>query len=330
MYLAGDIGGTKTVIGLFDQSQGSHKPIREAVFPSRNFGALEQILEKFLVGSEKTAIHGAVFGVAGAIIDGRCKTTNLPWEIDERVLGSFLGTKKCRLLNDLEAMAFGMLNLPEKDLISLNPNGGQRKPGNVAVLAAGTGLGEAFLIWDGTRYHTVATEGGHTDFAPQDEIETDLLRFLMRRFGNHVSYERILSGPGIYNVYSFLVERAEQPLHAKVAETLTSGGDPSASVSELGLSGEDPICRSALELFCRIYGAEAGNLALKILALGGVMIGGGIAPRLLPILQSGIFLESFLRKGRFANFMKTLPLHMATNPRVAIIGSADYALQLLS
>lgn len=329
MYLAGDIGGTKTVIGLFDQASGSHHPIREAVFPSRNFGALEQILDKFLTGTEKSSIQGAAFGVAGAIIDGRCKTTNLPWELDQRTLGAFLGTMKCRLLNDLEAMAFGMLNLPEKDLVALNPNAGPRKPGNVAVLAAGTGLGEAFLIWDGSRYHTVATEGGHTDFAPQDEIETDLLRFLLNRFGNHVSYERILSGPGIYNVYSFLVDRADQEPHPKVAETLEAGGDPSAAVSELGLAQEDKLARETLELFCRIYGAEAGNLALKILARGGVMIGGGIAPRLFPILGHSIFLESFLRKGRFAEFMKTLPLHMAINPRVGIIGAADYALQLI-
>jgi glucokinase len=329
MYLAGDIGGTKTVVGLFDRASGSHHPVREAIFPSRNFGALEQILDKFLTPSEKSDIQGAAFGVAGAIIDGRCKTTNLPWELDQRTLGAFLGTMKCRLLNDLEAMAFGMLNLPEKDLVALNPNAGPRTPGNVAVLAAGTGLGEAFLIWDGSRYHTVATEGGHTDFAPQDEIETDLLRFLINRFGNHVSYERILSGPGIYNVYSFLVDRAGEEPHPKVAETLASGGDPSAAVSELGLAGEDRLARETLELFCRIYGAEAGNLALKILSRGGVMVGGGIAPRLFPILGHEIFLESFMRKGRFAHFMKTLPLHMATNPRVAIIGAADYALQMI-
>jgi len=326
MFVAGDVGGTKSVIGLFDRAGGSQQPLREAVFPSRNFGSLEQILEKFLTPAERGSIRGAAFGVPGAVFDGRCKTTNLPWELDQRHIGAFLGTAHCKLLNDLEAMAFGIIKLPDHEMIALNPNAGPRKPGNVAVLAAGTGLGEAFVIWDGTRHHIVATEGGHTDFAPQDEIETDLLRFLLRRFGNHVSYERILSGPGIYNVYSFFVDRDGVEPHPKITETLASGGDPSAAVSELGLEGSDALARQTLELFCRIYGAEAGNLALKIMATGGVMIGGGIGPKLLPIMSSGIFIESFFRKGRFATFMKTLPVLMARNPRVAVIGAADFAM----
>jgi glucokinase len=191
-------------------------------------------------------------------------------------------------------------------------------------------LGEAFLFWDGHRYHTIATEGGHTDFAPQDVVENDLLRFLIGRFGNHVSYERILSGPGLFNVYSFMIERLCGSLHPKVAQALAEGEDPSAIVSELGLSNADAIAKETLDLFCRIYGAEAGNMALKILAVGGVMIGGGIAPKILPVLKNGLFLQSFLRKGRFANFMKSLPLLLTTNPRVGIIGAAEYALEMAS
>ena len=329
MILAGDIGGTKTVLGLFDPNRGSRDPVREEVFPSRNFGSLEQILERFL-GTTPPKIQAAAFGVAGAILDGHCLTTNLAWEMDERELATALGTPRCKLLNDLESMAYGMLYLPETDLISLNPDAGPRKKGNVAVLAAGTGLGEAFLFWDGNRYHTIATEGGHTDFAPQDVIENHLLRFLIDRFGTHVSYERSLSGPGIYNVYSFLVERNGTGPHPKVAEALARDEDPSAVVSELGLANADPTSRETLELFCRIYGAEAGNMALKILAVGGVMIGGGIAPKILPVLQNGLFLQGFLRKGRFATFMKSLPLFLTTNPRVAIIGAAEYALGMVA
>lgn len=329
MYLAGDIGGTKTVIGLFDPKRGSRDPIREEVFPSRNFGSLEQILDRFL-GSDRPKIEAAAFGVAGPIIGGSCRTTNLPWELDEEDLCVALGTKYCKLLNDLESMAYGMLYLPDSDLIPLNPDAGPRKKGNVAVLAAGTGLGEAFLFWDGNRYHTIATEGGHTDFAPQDVVENDLLRFLIGRFGNHVSYERILSGPGLYNVYSFMIERLGGSLHPKVAHALAEGEDPSAIVSELGLSNADSIAKETLDLFCRIYGAEAGNMALKILAVGGVMIGGGIAPKILSVLKNGLFLQSFLRKGRFASFMKSLPLLLTTNPRVGIIGAAEYALEMAS
>ncbi len=318
MILAGDIGGTKTVLALYD---GSATPIREAVFKSQDFPQFDQILHQFL-GDTPHTIRAICLGVAGPIRDGECKTTNLPWLLSEKELAKNFGVDKVRLLNDLEAAAYGMLFLNEDEQVTLNK--GTKSKGNIAVIAAGTGLGEAMLYWDGESYIPMASEGGHADFAPRSDQEVALLQYLQKDFG-HVSYERILSGPGFYNVYCFLRDSgfAEEPewLREKLMQ-----GDKSAIVSEMGLTKKDPNCVEALSLFASIYGAEAGNLALKFFSVGGVFVGGGIAPKLLSKLQDGAFMRGFTEKGRYADLMCSIPVHVAQNSRTPLIGAAHFAM----
>ncbi len=324
MILAGDIGGTKTVIGLFEESNHHLQAIREESFPSQSHGTLEEILDRFLASRPRPSLQAACFGVAGPVVEGKSKATNLPWELDEHKLAEALGVPRTKLLNDLEAAAYGMLHLDPADLCLLQA--GVKRAGNIAVIAAGTGLGEAILYWDGKSHHPIASEGGHTDFAPQTDFEIELLVFLRREFG-HVSYERLLSGPGLFNIYRFLRDSgfAIEPewLRSRIAQ-----GDPSAMISQIGLAGEHPLCTRALDLFISVYGAEAGNLALKALAIGGVYVGGGIAPRILPKLQDGAFIHAFTDKARFAELLRTIEVKVALNPRTPLIGAAHYALRL--
>lgn len=324
MILAGDIGGTKTVIGLFDEAGDRLRPVDENTFPSRGHGTLEEILDRFLRGRAGPALRGACFGVAGPVVEGRCKTTNLPWELDEEKLADALRIPRVKLLNDLEATAYGMLHLDPTDLCVLQP--GLKRNGNIAVIAAGTGLGEAMLYWDGKRHHPLASEGGHGDFASQTDLEVELLVYLRREFG-HVSYERLLSGPGLFNIYRFLRDSGFAPEPQWLRERI-SQGDPSAVVSQLGLAGEHPLCAKALDLFTSVYGREAGNLTLKALAVGGVYVGGGIAPKILSKLQDGTFVGAFTDKGRLAELMRTIEVKVALNPRAPLIGAAHYALTL--
>lgn len=332
LFLAGDIGGTKTTLALMRaKGDGTLAACREETFRSAEHPSLEEIISRFLKGGETASLGGACFGVAGAIIGGRCKTTNLPWpEMCEAGLAKASGAPRARLLNDLEAMAYGMLFLREDELVDLNP-ASTRGPvkGHAAVLAAGTGLGEAILSWNGTRHLPIASEGGHCSFAPQTELEVELWRHLRNRFSGHVSYERILSGPGFADLFSFLRESGRFPESPALAAELAACADMAgrnAVVSRLGLAGTDAVCKATLETFASIYGAEAGNLALKCMATGGVFIGGGIAPKILPALQSGAFLEGFLAKGRFAGLLKTLPVRVATNPKTPIIGAGYHIL----
>ena len=325
MLLAGDIGGTKTVLSLFDGTGDELRPVRDGTFPSQGHATFQEILAQFLGGRTDLGLCAACFGVAGPIVDGHCKTTNLPWELDEGELARAVGAQRVKLLNDLEAAAYGMLFLRPDELAPLNPDAAPRRNGNVAVLAAGTGLGEAILYWDGRRYHPLASEGGHADFAPQDEREIQLLRWLRAKFGGHVSYERILSGPGLFNVFCFLRETGSYQESPALAGHLRAAADPSAAVTRLGLAGEDPLCVATLDMFCALYGAEAGNLALKCMALGGVFVGGGIAPKILPALQRGGFVKAYLDKGRFGTLLRTLPVSVALNPRAPLLGAAHYA-----
>ncbi|MDE2321035.1 MAG: glucokinase [candidate division NC10 bacterium] len=324
MILAGDIGGTKTVIGLFEEAGNRLHAIREGTFSSQSYSMLEEILSQFLGSGSHPSLRVACFGVAGPVIEGRTKATNLPWELDERNLATALCVPQVKLLNDLEAAAYGMLHLEPTDLRVLQP--GLTRKSNIAVIAAGTGLGEAILYWDETRYHPIATEGGHADFAPCSDLEVDLLGYLQKEFG-HVSYERVLSGPGLFNIYRFLLARSEVPepewLQKRIAE-----GDPGTVVSEIGLAEEHPLCTEALELFCSVYGAEAGNLALKAFAIGGVYVGGGIAPKILPKLQDGTFTRAFADKGRFADLLRSIEVKVTLNLRVPLIGAAHYGLKL--
>lgn len=323
MILAGDIGGTKTVLGLFEPTATGLNQINEATFPSRGAPTFEGVLDQFLDANRGHSIHAACFGVAGPVIDGHCKTTNLPWHLGEADLATHLGASRVKLLNDLEAAAYGMLYLKDEELTILSPGAEARRNGNVAVIAAGTGLGEAFLYWDGTHHQPVASEGGHCDFAPRNSLEVDLLIYLRHKFGAHVSYERILSGPGISNLYGFFRDRGDHPESPEVAAALASG-DPNATITRFGLDGTDPLCVATLKLFATIYGAEAGNLALKCLART-VFVGGGIAPRILPVLQQGGFLEAFLAKGRFDSLMHDIRVSVAMNPRAPLLGAANFA-----
>jgi len=324
MILAGDIGGTKTVIGLFEQAGDRMQAVREETFPSKSHASLEAILNRFLGGGSRPALRSACFGVAGPVIEGKSKTTNLPWELDELTLGKALQVPRVKLLNDLEAAAYGMLHLDPTDLCVLQP--GLKRQGNIAVIAAGTGLGQAILYWDGEHHHPIASEGGHADFAPHTESEMELLIYLRREFG-HVSCERLLSGPGLFNIYRFLRDSgyATEPewLRQRIAQ-----GDPGAVISQIGLAGEHPLCTKALDLFSSIYGGEAGNLALKALAVGGVYVAGGIAPKILPRLQDGTFVHAFTDKGRLSDLMQSIEVKVALNPRAPLIGAAHFALRL--
>src|SRR3989304_6253743 len=326
MILAGDLGGTKTVLALYHEVSGRVETIREEIFKSQDFPQFEQVLKRFLEGSGQLQIRAMSLGVPGPVIDGRCKTTNLPWHLDEQQLGKAFGVKTVRLLNDLQAAAYGMLFLPASEMVALNQGNTLETKGNIAVIAAGTGLGEAFLYWDGRNYFPVASEGGHVDYAPQGDREIELFRFLRSEFG-HVSYERILSGPGLFNSYRFLRDTGVFPEPAWLREKL-QGGDPGVTITQIGLARGHSLCIGTLALFASIYGSEAGNLALKVLAVGGGYIGGGVAPKILDKLKDGAFMRAFLNKGRYTDLLMQIPVRVALNSRAALIGAAHYALRI--
>lgn len=324
--LAGDLGGTKTVLALYRQTAEGLRPLRQETFKSQPFSSFDNILKRFWKGPAKKNISRICLGVPGPVRDGRVITTNLPWLLDERQLARSTGAGKVRLLNDLQAAAYGMLFLKEKDFVVLNPGAPPRQPGNMAVIAAGTGLGEAFLYRSGRGYHPVASEGGHTDFAPRNDQEAALLRFLCAQYG-HVSYERLLSGPGLFNIYRFLKASGVATEPDWLKKTLQKD-DPGAVITRLALKKRHKLCMQAVDLFVSIYGAEAGNLALKVLATGGVYIGGGIAPKILKKLQEGSFMESFVNKGRYKRLLSEVPVRVALNSAAPLIGAAHYALRL--
>lgn len=326
MILAGDIGGTKTVLALFEESQGVLRAAREETFPSREHARFGDLVSAFLA-KQRPALRAACFGVAGAVIGGRVRTTNLPWTLEENALAESLGARRVKLLNDLEATAYGMLFLAPEASVVLQPGAERGRRGHRAVIAAGTGLGEAMLYDDGAHFHPVASEGGHADFAPRTEQEIELLRFLRAKLGGHVSTERVLSGPGLRNVYDFLRRSEGVPEPGWLAERMREE-DPSAVITQAALAEQDPVCSAALELFVSLYGAEAGNHALRCLALGGVWVGGGIAPKILPALRGGGFLAAFRDKGRFAKLLEGLEVRVALEPRTALLGAAHYALRI--
>jgi glucokinase len=327
MILAGDIGGTKTNLALFEPDGDELRHVREASFPSRQHRTFQEIVVAFLGPGARPPLKAACFGVAGAVIEGQCRTTNLPWFLDEKDLAGITAAPRVKLLNDLEAMAYGMLFLKTEEQSLLNAGIQPRRKGNIAVIAAGTGLGESMLHWDGERYRPVASEGGHSSFAPQSDLEIELWQFLRKKHGEHVSNERVLSGPGFRSLYEFLRQRTGTPEPNWLSERQTQM-DPNAAVAEAALARRDVVCTATLELFCLIYGAEAGNLALKCMAVGGVYIGGGIAPKLLPALQAGSFLQGFRAKGRFQPFLTEIPVAVALNPKTPLLGAAHFALHM--
>jgi glucokinase len=320
MILAGDTGGTKTVLALCNDD-GSI--IREAIFPCAEFPSLEAIVEKFL-GGEKPSLAGACFGVAGPVEGTTAKITNLPWTIDASVLSKALGGAPVALLNDLQATALGALVI---DKFAVLQDGKVPPNGTIAVIAPGTGLGEAMLVHDGRRYVALPSEGGHADFAPGTDEEIELLRFLRAKYGRHVSNERVLSGAGIGDLYDFVREKSGTPAPQSLVDQMAHG-DKNAVVATVALAKGDPVCVRALEMFVEMLGAEAGNLALRGLATGGVVIGGGIPPKILPALQSGALVARLCEKGRFSAWARSLSVRVALEPKAALYGAAHFARNL--
>ena len=317
MILAGDIGGTHSRLALLDPKNPA-APTQVVIFESRSHTSLREIIFTYLKQT-KAKPTVACFGIAGAVRHGTCHTTNLPWSIDQKELGEALGIPFF-LLNDLEASAYG-LRLLRPDEFQVLQEGSPQK-GNAVLLSAGTGLGEAGLYWDGTNHQPFASEGGHADFAAQTDEELELFRFLHKE-NSHVSYERLVSGPGLYSLYRFLVETGREA-PCKAVESRDPAKAPSRIISELGVSQNDPTCQHVLKLFVTFYGAAAGNASLHFLAIGGVYLGGGIAPQLVKEFQSGAFIEAFIRKGRFEDFMRSIPVRIILNPRTALLGAAEY------
>ena len=327
LILAGDIGGTKTHLALFSLQGEKLQAEIKKTFPSKRYPGLEPVIEEF-IADQQVSISRACFGIAGPVVDGQVKTPNLPWVVDSINIAQRFKLDSVALLNDLEAAAYGIFTLEPQELFTLNEGvSGQR--GNKVLIAAGTGLGEATLYDDGRDHHPSASEGGHGDFAPTDETQIDLLRYLIKKCG-HVSYERVVSGPGIGNIYGFLRDtgRLEEPDWLK--EKISASEDASAVISQEGLAGNSAICVQALNLFVSVYGAEAGNLALRGKATGGVYIGGGIAPKILAKLEDGTFMRAFLHKGRYLELLSGMPVRVILNDQAALQGAAFYAVRLQS
>jgi glucokinase len=320
MILAGDVGGTKTSLALYRREARGLLRNRMATYGSRQHAGLDSILRDFLSGGG--SVERACIGVAGPVEDGRCRLTNLDWEVDEASLRRTLGVREAYLVNDLQATASSLPFLQESDRAVIKAGVADPR-GNMAVLAAGTGLGEGFLVGSAAGYIPLASEGGHVDFAPRDERETRLLAVLRAKYG-HVSVERILSGPGLYDVYRFLRDvegMAEDPgISADV-----DGGEPQRAIVRHGLAGGPGACAETVRVFCSLYGAEAGNLALQYLATGGVYLGGGIAPAILPALRRGEFLSAFHDKGRMRNLLSRVPVVVILDPAAPLLGAAAYA-----
>jgi glucokinase len=320
MILAGDIGGTNARLAYFQPQNGHLQLVSERVFPSREHKELGEIVSRF-VDESGTRPEAACFGIAGPVRNGRVETSNLPWVIEQSRLAKQIQTPATLLINDLEASAWGIGALADTDLVPLNHVSGP-VVGNQAVVAPGTGLGEAGLFWDGTRHHVFACEGGHTDFAPQGELQMELLRYLTARFG-HVSYERILSGPGLVSVYEFLRDNGHGKESPEVSAAFQNG-DAAAAISKAAL-GNDELASKALDVWIAVYGAEASNLALKIMATGGLFLAGGISPKILGKLKGPRFMENFLDKGRMRPLVESMPVYVVTNDKAGLLGAARCA-----
>lgn len=323
MILAGDIGGTKTNLALYDMEAGKLILRQFTSYPSKDYARLSDMIRLFLGEDGLGKVKNTCFGVAGPVRDGVVQLTNLPWSVNAREIQAELHFPTVHLLNDLLANAWGIFTLEPQELLSLNPDGQTGQPGNRALIAAGTGLGEAGLYWDGKTYHPFAGEGGHVSFGPDDALGDELLLFLRKEHG-HVSWERVLSGMGMKNLYRFFRQRSGQPEPQWLTDQIAHG-DLAAVATKAGLEETDPVCVQALDYFTQNYGAAAGDLALSMLALGGVYLGGGIAPKILPKLQSPIFMKAFTNKGRLSPMLATAPIYVILNDKTALQGAAWYA-----
>ena len=328
MLIAGDIGGTKTDLAIYSTDAGPHAPLVQTQVHSADYPNLQAAVAEFLVQA-KVSVDVASFDVAGPVINGHVKATNLPWTMDERSLASDLNLKSAHLMNDLEAVARAVPVLRSADLITINQ--GQPVPrGPIAVIAPGTGLGESFLTWDGTGYQAHSSEGGHSDFAPTDERQIRLLRHLLKSF-DHVGVERVCSGIGTPNIYEFLRDEEKIPEAPEVAQLIATAKDHTKAIVESAADPHHPceLSRQTIDMLVSILAGEAGNLALKVLATGGVYIAGGVALHLLEVLQQPQFMQSFTNKGRFKELMEHFPIYVITT-RAALLGAASFGLQRLN
>lgn len=321
MILAGDVGGTKVHLALYDFTNGQLEHRRDERFPAKEYSGLEEIVKEFLGGDK---VSSACFGVPGPVRNGRLRLTNLPWTLDSRELAMHLSIEHVFLINDLEANGYGIAELNADQIYTL-AEGDSSQVGNRALVAAGTGLGEGLLIWNGKQHIPYPSEGGHTDFAPRNEDEIDLLRYLKQKYSGRISYERVVSGMGLTNVYEFLREVRGLDEPAWLAEKIAAVDDPNAVITEMALAAKSEICEKALDMFVSVYGAEAGNLALKVLSVGGVYIGGGIAPRILEKMKDGTFMRAFTDKGRLSQLLINMPVRVILESRAALMGAAAYA-----
>jgi glucokinase len=326
VLLVGDVGATHARLALISREHGLARPVREANLPSRRYDSLEALVGEFLTPPPGVSIERAVFAVAGPVVRGCAELTNLGWVVDEETLGTALGIPVVRLLNDLVALAYAVPQLTPDALHTLQ-RGERVERGAIAVVAPGTGLGEAFLTWDGVAYRAHPSEGGHADFAPADALQEELLAWLRGRF-DHVSYERVCSGSGLPNLYDFLKERGTAPEEPWLAERLTASDDRSPVMVDAAFDRRAPsaLALAALDLFATILAAEAGNAALRLLATGGVYLGGGMPRRVLPLLERESFVVRFREKDRMAELLVRIPLHVIVARGVALSGAACVAL----
>lgn len=327
--LAGDIGGTKTDLAIFSSDRGPHNPIVSTTVRSADYPDLHSAAQAFLTSTGER-VDAAVFGVAGPVVEGKAVGTNLPWALDETLLAQALQIERVKLLNDLQAIAHGVPHLEPEDIYTLNA-GDPVAGGALAVVAPGTGLGMAFLTWQNGRYQAHPSEGGHASFSPNTELEIDLLQYLRQRYG-HVSVERVCSGRWMINLYEFLRDRGHAQEPAWLRERLATAEDPTPIIVNAAFEPERPceICRMTVEMFVRILGAAAGNLALTVLATGGVYLAGGMPPHLLPALKEGSFMEAFRSKGRLSYLVERIPVYVVLNPQLGLLGAAAYGLERLT
>jgi len=328
MILAGDVGGTKVHLALYTFEGGRLKPVRDQKFPAPDFATLDAVVEKFLTGdpngtAERSQIVAACFGCPGPVRDGRLKLTNLPWTLDQRDLSRSLGIQHIFLINDLEANGYGIPELAPESIVTLH-DGDVNAVGHRGLIAAGTGLGEALLIWDGKTHRPIPSEGGHCDFAARTDREIALLQYLRRTLNGRVSWERVVSGIGIKNIYSYLrdVEKIEEP---QWLSDRMKNEDPNAVIGQCAEDGSSQLCAETMQTFAAAYGAETGNIALKVLAAGGMYLGGGIAPKSLKTLRAGGFVQAFLDKGRLSPVLEAIAVRVILDDTCALLGAAAYA-----
>jgi glucokinase len=325
MILAGDVGGTKVHLALYNFSNGRLQPIRDEKFPAHAFANLDDVVDKFLAicNEKREGIFAACFGVPGPVRNGRLKLTNLPWILDTGDLVKSLGIQHIFLINDLEANGYGIPELAPESLFTLHA-GDANASGHAGLIAAGTGLGEALLIWNGKQHRPIPSEGGHCDFAARTNREIAMLEYLRETLRGRVSWERVVSGLGIKNIYAFLrdVEKINEPgwLHDRM-----QAEDPNAVIGQCAEDGSSSLCFETMKVFTAAYGAEAGNIALKVLATGGMYLGGGIAPKILKTLKNGAFIQAFLDKGRLSPLLESIPVRVILDDTCALLGAAAYA-----